>query len=54
MNFTGYGSVLNVDGEVEMDASIMNGSDLSTGAVSVVKDIAHAVRYDIFFISFHL
>ncbi|KAG5881204.1 hypothetical protein JTB14_026646 [Gonioctena quinquepunctata] len=39
----GYGSVLNLDGEVEMDASIMMGSDLSAGAVTVVKDIAHPI-----------
>lgn len=41
----GYGSVLNLDGDVEMDASIMAGSNLSAGAVTVVKDIAHPIRY---------
>jgi isoaspartyl peptidase/L-asparaginase-like protein (Ntn-hydrolase superfamily) len=29
--FIGYGSVLNVDGEVEMDAIIMEGRELKTG-----------------------
>lgn len=41
---TGFGSVLNLDGEVEMDALIMNGSNLNAGAVTVVKDIAHPIR----------
>lgn len=40
----GCGSVLNVDGEVEMDASIMSGKDLSSGAVSAVRCIANPVR----------
>ncbi|XP_063916766.1 isoaspartyl peptidase/L-asparaginase-like [Zophobas morio] len=39
----GYGSVLNLDGEVEMDASIMIGANLNSGAVTVVKDIAHPI-----------
>lgn len=39
----GLGSVLNVEGEVEMDASIMVGSDLSAGAVTVVKDIKNPI-----------
>lgn len=39
----GYGSVLNLDGEVEMDASVMLGSTLQAGAVTVVKDIAHPI-----------
>lgn len=39
----GYGSVLNLEGEVEMDASIMVGSDLGAGAVTVVKDVAHPI-----------
>jgi isoaspartyl peptidase/L-asparaginase-like protein (Ntn-hydrolase superfamily) len=29
--FTGYGSALNVDGEVEMDAIVMEGKELKTG-----------------------
>jgi len=39
----GYGSVVNLEGEVEMDASIMVGSNLSAGAVTVVKDIANPI-----------
>lgn len=35
---SGYGSVLNVHGEIEMEASIMSGADLNVGAVSLVKD----------------
>ncbi|XP_011897467.1 PREDICTED: isoaspartyl peptidase/L-asparaginase isoform X1 [Cercocebus atys] len=40
----GYGSVLNTDGEVEMDASIMDGKDLSVGAVSAVRCIANPIK----------
>lgn len=40
----GCGSVLNVNGEVEMDASIMNGKDLSSGAVSAVRCVANPIR----------
>ncbi|XP_015983401.1 isoaspartyl peptidase/L-asparaginase [Rousettus aegyptiacus] len=40
----GCGSVLNVNGEVEMDASIMNGKDLSSGAVSAVRCIANPIK----------
>ncbi|CAG9838237.1 unnamed protein product [Diabrotica balteata] len=39
----GYGSVLNLSGEVEMDASIMEGSTLNAGGVTVVKDIKHPI-----------
>ena len=39
----GYGSVLNLDGEIEMDASIMNGENLKAGCVSLVHDIKHPV-----------
>ena len=39
----GKGSVLNEHGEVEMEASIMNGKDLSCGAVAVVKNVKNAV-----------
>lgn len=39
----GYGSVLNLDGEVEMDASIMVGANLNSGGVTVVKNIAHPI-----------
>ncbi|WP_051688167.1 isoaspartyl peptidase/L-asparaginase family protein [Desulfofalx alkaliphila] len=39
----GYGSVLNLDGEVEMDASIMDGLNNRCGAVCVVKGIKNPV-----------
>ena len=39
----GRGSYLTLDGEVEMDASFMVGSDLSAGAVTVVKDIKNPI-----------
>ncbi|CAK6433455.1 unnamed protein product [Pipistrellus nathusii] len=40
----GCGSVLNANGDVEMDASIMSGRDLSSGAVSAVRCIANPIR----------
>lgn len=39
----GRGSVLNEYGEVEMDAAIMNGPDLSAGAVAGVKGIKNPI-----------
>ena len=39
----GHGSVLNVAGEVEMDAMIMEGKDLQFGAVACVQGIANPV-----------
>lgn len=39
----GYGAVLTWDGEVEADASIMNGADLNGGCVSIVKNILHPI-----------
>jgi beta-aspartyl-peptidase (threonine type) len=39
----GRGAVLNAEGHVEMDASIMNGADLSCGAVAAVKTVKHPV-----------
>ena len=32
----GFGSVLNEDGDVEMDAAVMNGNDLALGGVGAV------------------
>jgi len=39
----GKGSVINDAGEVEMDASIMLGADLSAGAVTIVKDVKNPI-----------
>lgn len=39
----GYGSVLTVNYTVEMDASIMDGSNLNGGCVATVKDIFHPI-----------
>lgn len=39
----GYGSVLNLDGDIEMDASIMNGENLKAGCISLVHDIQHPI-----------
>ncbi|XP_075829568.1 isoaspartyl peptidase/L-asparaginase [Microtus pennsylvanicus] len=40
----GCGSVLNAKGDIEMDASIMDGRDLSAGAVSAVRCIANPTK----------
>ncbi len=39
----GKGSVLNENGQVEMDAAIMNGRDLEAGAVTCVKTIKNPI-----------
>lgn len=39
----GYGSVLNLEGNVEVEASIMNGQDLSAGCVTLLHDIMHPI-----------
>lgn len=39
----GTGSCLNADGEVEMDASIMDGASLSVGAVAAVRAVRNPV-----------
>ncbi|XP_076830447.1 isoaspartyl peptidase/L-asparaginase isoform X2 [Brachyhypopomus gauderio] len=39
----GHGAVLNTDGEVELDAMIMEGRTLAAGAVSSVRNIANPV-----------
>ncbi len=39
----GKGSVLNENGQVEMDAAIMNGRDLKAGAVTCVKTIKNPI-----------
>jgi len=42
----GYGSTLNADGEVEMDASVMiaNGTEIRAGAVAAVSGVKNPVR----------
>lgn len=39
----GYGSVLNLDGEVEMDASIMDGAGGRCGAVAAIQGVKNPV-----------
>ena len=41
---SGCGSVLNAKGEVEMDAIVMDGRTLASGAVSAVRNIANPVQ----------
>jgi L-asparaginase / beta-aspartyl-peptidase len=40
----GLGSVLTEDGTVEMDASVMEGTDLRAGAVAMVRGVCNPVR----------
>lgn len=35
--------MLNLDGEVEMEASIMSGVNLDVGAVTLIKDFLHPI-----------
>lgn len=39
----GFGSMLNSAGEVEMDAAIMEGSELHAGAVAVIRGVRHPI-----------
>lgn len=39
----GYGSVLNANGEVEMDAALMDGSTLDVGAIGAAKGIRNPI-----------
>ncbi len=39
----GYGSDLNADGEVEMDAALMDGSSLAIGAVAAIQGVRHPI-----------
>lgn len=40
----GYGSTLNIERRVEMEASIMDGKTLDAGAVGLLKDIRNPIR----------
>jgi beta-aspartyl-peptidase (threonine type) len=40
----GYGSSLNIDGQIEMEASIMDGKMLRAGAVGLLRDIKNPVQ----------
>ena len=40
----GLGSVLTVEGDVEMDASVMRGEDLAAGAVAAVSGVANPIH----------
>src|ERR1700761_2150048 len=39
----GFGSVLNADGDVEMDAALMEGRALRAGAVGAIRGVRHPV-----------
>lgn len=44
VNSVGLGGIPNIEGEVELDAAIMKGSDLSIGAVAGVKGFLHPIN----------
>src|SRR3954470_19838845 len=39
----GYGSTLNSEGDVEMDAAIMEGSELHVGGVASIRGVRHPI-----------
>jgi isoaspartyl peptidase/L-asparaginase-like protein (Ntn-hydrolase superfamily) len=39
----GRGSVLNADGDIEMDAAIMDGANLNVGAVAALRSVRHPI-----------
>jgi beta-aspartyl-peptidase (threonine type) len=39
----GYGSDLNAEGEVEMDAALMDGTSLAIGAVAAIRGVRHPI-----------
>ncbi|CAG9838035.1 unnamed protein product [Diabrotica balteata] len=40
---SGFGSVLNEIGDIEMDAAVIVGENLSTGGVTIVREIMHPI-----------
>lgn len=42
--YTGTGSVLTLEGEVEMDALLMSGTELQAGAVAAIKNVKNPVK----------
>jgi L-asparaginase / beta-aspartyl-peptidase len=40
----GIGSCLTIDKNVEMDASIMNGKDISAGSVGMIKGVINPIK----------
>lgn len=42
-NTAGYGGLPNAEGQVQLDASFMNGDTLSIGAIAAATDIAHPI-----------
>lgn len=41
----GYGSYLTESGDVELDATIMEGAELAAGAATIVKNVKHPITY---------
>lgn len=39
----GYGACLNTDGEVELEASLMEGSELRAGCITLLRDVMHPI-----------
>ncbi|XP_017074489.1 probable isoaspartyl peptidase/L-asparaginase CG7860 [Drosophila eugracilis] len=39
----GYGSCLNTSGQVEMEASLMEGQDLRAGCITLLRDVMHPI-----------
>lgn len=44
LTYTGTGSVLTLEGEVEMDALVMSGTELQAGAVAAIKNVKNPVK----------
>lgn len=41
----GFGAVLNTEGEVELDAAIMEGANLGWGGVAAVEGVRHPISW---------